>query len=153
RGRDGNPNHSVCVRYGQRPKDKEIRQAEQGCSHAQSKSHRYHNTERQSFRPFDRTKAVTKIQNQILNPPGSSNVAAFIPARTDGTHGAQRGISRPFCTKTCLEPFIDFLFEVILHFFVEILLDALAEHCGANDDAKPTKPAEHSVISLSYTAR
>src|SRR5439155_14241798 len=59
--RVGDTNHQVRFRHGQWSKNKEIRLAEQACSHAQSKSHRDYDAESESFRSLDRPKAVTKI--------------------------------------------------------------------------------------------
>ena len=69
---------------------------------------------------------VTNVLHRVLDEVDAPRVAAFLLALREAVHGAQGRMARVFGRHALREELLDLSFEVILQFFVEVLLHAVA---------------------------
>src|SRR4029079_18451302 len=136
-------NEAIWIVVRQCAKQVGIQHTEHGRVGPYAEGHGQHGDVRETCISPKRPQCVLNISQNVMTPPHSSRIAAFLFAFADRTHCAHGSVSGVFRTEAGSDSFVDLEFQVMLKLFVKFAVDSPGEDCSTKEDVKTVEPSEH----------
>ena len=119
--------HAARMRHRVGPENQRVHHAEGRRGHPDPQRERDHHERGKSGRAAQAADREARVVEEIRQPMNASHVSHLLFALFQSVHRAHRRVARLFWRKPIGDAFLDFVLQVELQFFIELLLHLAAE--------------------------
>ena len=132
--------HAARMRYRVRPENQRIDHAESPRGHSDPQRERDHHERSKSGRAAQAPDRVVRVVEEIRQPINASHIPHLLFPLFQSVHRAHRRVARLFWGKPIGDAFLDFLLQVKLELFLQLVLDVAAAKEGAQAKRDGVQP-------------